>query len=273
MSTEANILIEEALDKALDGDREATERVYLAFLNGPLYVPIRYQSIPFAPTAEYPNDLISIFAVRENDTTFVPVFSSPEQIEIWCERQLEFRCYTGADLCTIIPDGWWIALNPGADANKEISFWEIEQLRFGKDSIPTLLSEYNLELVEQFSTEQIPLDQYPKLVKALSQEALNYPQIVRMHILREDAKNIDGEVVQSILVGIQVHCDEKSLLSSIEEKFSQIADRSQIGDHPVKVLLGNSSESLSLGIFKRSRPFYTRPLRLGAKDFIRNLLK
>jgi len=240
------------LAAAAAGDSAAVRRFYTALIAGPLFVPERQQERPLTDSPRYPNDFVNILGVQDRERVVVPVFSDASLIEQWCGVQLRYRSMSGTQLFQLLPDGWWLTINPGAEVEKEISPWEVDLLRGGTASIGALAEELEAERASSTVQLQVPgPDEYAGLREALAVIAPTLPELKHLFLLREVGQRT------WLLVGAEVEAG-REVAERIGATLQAEANRAQIGAEPVRVLAGGTDDrTMILGLFKRTAPFYT----------------
>ncbi len=268
MNTSASVPIEDLMDLAADGDRQAATTFLQRFLSDTIFVPNRKQGVALSDQPEYPNDLIYILGIQDGQRAVVPVFTQSELIEDWTGSKLEHLSMTGARLITLIPDEWWVCLNPGSDLQKEFSPWEVEQLKGGEANFPAIIEEqYALESQSDLSVEPLKEGEDTKLVAALTTTASEIPEIVSLYALNESRLESN---ISTILVGALVSCSDVARRTEIQIRLRDIANLAQIGDRAVRVVVADKLDGgLELGIFKVTKPFFERSTTTKSSIFSR----
>lgn len=259
LTSPPNSRIDACLLLALGGDRTAAQNFFIELLNGPLFVPERYQAAKLSDAPDYPNDFVNILGIKDKDRVIVPAFSRPEVIREWCGQDLSYKALSGAKIIELIPADWWLCMNPGQEAEKEMSPWEINLLRGGEKNIPEILQEiFSQQAAKSIGTEAVAENDCQKLRAALVAAVRELPAVWRLYILRELALDSGENKVRTILIGAELGSDDTRIMENVQEKLRSVASINSIGDDPVKVLVGsNVSHSLTLGIFKGISPFYS----------------
>jgi hypothetical protein len=243
-------LIASTMERALKG--------YALFLKGPIYIPERHQDFPFFNEPKYPNDLFSLLALQIESSVLVPVFSDSASIEEWATKPLKFRAMSGEQLVQSCPDGWVILFNPGGVVEKEITAWEISQLRLGEAAIPDIVAELNTEQLNHLvEVEPVVKDEFPSLFDSLSKLAPEEPTVEALYLAREKGLTNSGEETSSLIIGVSLQDGSNTNTEEVAARFQNAADQALIGGDPAKVLVGASGrKSLVLALFKDIPPFY-----------------
>ncbi len=249
--------LEELMSLAADGDRSAAEAFLSRFLSEIVFVANRQQSAQLSDQPDYPSEFVSILAVKDKDRAIVPVFTRGELIEDWCGSKLEFRSLTGQRLLSIMPDDWWISLNPGTDLEKEFSPWEIIQLKGGPQNFAAIIEElYADEGPAQLTIESVADGEFVNLISALNQAASELPEILKLYALKEGDKESGRS---TILIGSLLSKVSQARHDEILTILKSAAELAQIGAEPVRVVIGDSlDQNPQLGIFKLLKPFFER---------------
>lgn len=267
-NTLRNEKLEQLMELAVSGDKDAAQVFLDLFLAGPLFVPERHQPSPIAGAPKYPNDFAWLLGVQDGDRVIVPVFTDAQLIEEWAAAPLTFRTVPGKAILDAMPEEWWLWLNPGSDVEKEFSPWEIGELKLGPSSFATVLAEiFPEEIVEPLTLTQVDTNSYLELKRALIEFAEQDPRIVKLFILQEEGKDFEGELRTQLLVGVEAGVKSSNEVDQLRDAIDAHAAPTQIGGETLKILVGKDvTDGLYLSIFKDSQPFFTRkPKSLGSK--------
>jgi len=246
-----NVSLEHAFPNALLGVETAIISFFDAFLSGPLYVPERKQRAPLSNVPRYPNEFLNILGISERERTIVPVFSSAQKMNSWFGTPLAYRTLSGQELLSLIPEGWWIAINSRDDFEKEISPWEIENLKEGRDGIPAVVAEI-LEAERGGTLNLAPVkdSEYLELRTSLTEFASRTKNIEEIFIAVEEQ---DGSPLR-ILIGVQQGRNASTL-----EDVKQLVKKSLIGDLPSEIIDMSTDQLLSgalrhFSLYKNQEP-------------------
>ncbi|MEZ4753705.1 MAG: SseB family protein [Bdellovibrionota bacterium] len=212
--------IELLLEKSFDGSESAAEEFFILFLNSRLIVPSRYQKLPLSNAPEYPNDFTTALGVKELESTFIPVFIHQEQIFEWCGQELESREIDSKSLLQLVPEGWWIVLNPGSEFEKEFSPWEIEKLKLGEGSIPEILADiFEANKDSGIEIESTDSTEFLELKNKLSEIAKRNPEIKKIGCIYERGLD-DKRLLFAVSIaneGLNNHLLRQEISSTIEQ--------------------------------------------------------
>ena len=261
-----NTALEESLEDAFAGRASAIESFFSAFIDGPLYVPRRYQTQPMSDSPTYPNDFVDVLGIQDDDRVVVPVFSNPEAIESWCGNKLNFRPLSGQETASTTPEDWWLVVNPGSDVEKELSPWEVVRLKDGKTAIPELLSEAMADVaVNPMHIRPLADDEHQELLTGLTDHAKADERITAIYTLVEAADEPAEESISTLLIGIVLKSDVPGGdFSTIQDEIDARVAPHLIGGQSKKIFLGyDINKSVMLGIFKGCDPVFTRSGRTG----------
>ena len=253
--------LEVYMQKAMDGSLEDARNFFVEFLRRPLFVPERYQSPAIEQSAPYPNEFINLLGLQVAEQVFVPAFSSASQIQEWCGRPLTYKTVTGKQLLELIPPTWSISINPGMEVEKDISPWEIGELRAGESGIESVLEElFGTEIIESLQVRALQADEHKAILLALSDYAKDVMQIEEILCAIEEGLDIDGIQKSTIIIGAIISSTESAELEAIRQSLEAIADKNHIGfPEPIKVYAANNKEGVMLGAFRGIIPFYKKP--------------
>lgn len=257
--TNSNLALEKSIEAASTGDEKELVNFFAALLNGPLYVPERFQPVPLTHMPQYPNDFINLLGIQQEDRVLIPAFSNPAYIEEWCGQVLNFKEYEGRRLLESVPSEWWLCINPGQEIEKDISPWEIDKLRGGSDYIKEIISELDeSRIINTLEVVELESSEHPKLKAKVCEFAAANAQIGKIHLLKEKGKTLEGENVDTILLGVEMKVSSPKEMESLKEEIKNLAAREMIGAEEVRVIAGIQGSNVSLGVFKKFPPIYQR---------------
>lgn len=263
--------MEESLERALGGDSQAGAIFFKAFLAGPLFVPERFQSAQLTHSPKYPNEFFGLLGVQGSDQVFIPAFSRPEYIEEWCGSKLSYQEMTGAALVERVPQDWWISINPGLDVEKELSPWEIEQLKYGEEAIDQIVQE-NFSSSESKLVRIEPIDQKdaPHVFREIDSIKAD-SRVVKISVLKEVSEDLSGTTATTVLIGIELDINKRETEES-QIYFQRALGRAQIGADRVRVFSGLAGDPV-LGIFLSAKPYFERSFVQKLRSRFAKLLK
>lgn len=253
------------MSKAIDGSYEDSRLFFEEFLKGPLYVPERYQSPQIENSAPYPNDFINILGLQKEEQIFVPVFSSQELISSWCGRTLNFKTVSGQALLELIPAGWWVCVNPGCEVEKEMSPWELDELRAGQSGIEAILEElFQTNSLGTLSIRELQQDEFKDSLLALKSFAQTNPQIKKLFAAVQEAEDLDllpmqNKPANTLLIGAILDCDSIEIIEKTRQELEALAEKSLIGAEKARVFAAKEAQNVALSIFKEIPTFYQSP--------------
>lgn len=263
--------VETSLELAQEGNEERITQFYRDFLRAILAVPERLQPQKLSHQPTYPNDFVNILGIQDEQRVIIPIFTRSELIQIWCGQELLFKSYETDRFLTLIPEGWWVILNPGSEYEKEFSPWELDQLRGGIQSVPALVAEViALDPIESVEFKAVPETELTDLRTKLKEDARLIPEVQKLFLIRENGRDLEGTLITTLIIGALIDPVPANDLKPIEERLRQTATYCQIGGESIKVRVGHVIEgNLLLGIFAGTPAFYERPTR-GLKAWITN---
>lgn len=257
----ANQVLEESLQLAASGDLAAAKKLFIAFLDGPLFVPERFQSQPLSDLAEYPDPFLNVLAIQNGEQATVPVFSNKDLIAKWCGNPLRYRSLTGIELSSLIPEDWWISINPGSSIGKELSPWEVEQLKLGKEAIPALIEEnFPADQDAAFTVQAVKAEELSDLKDALINTAKNRNEILKLYLLRE-LKSSPGEKSDdaTLLLGVETKLKDEKQHAALRDELTALCKPYLIGAEDLSVILASKAlPKVSFKIFKTLGPIYSK---------------
>jgi SseB protein N-terminal domain len=249
--------IEDSIVKASEGDINALRTFFEAFLAGPIFVLNRTQKIPLKNQADYTNSLCEILAVKEKDRAIVPVFSSIEHLESWTEQKLEYRSLSGIQLIESIPNEWWVCINPGQGIEKELSPWELQSLRFGKESIEEIIAE-NINSLEPETLDlvELPQEEYQTTISTLIQHAKNNSGIKKIFLAFNNLSNSTNSSLPDLIILAVLEKNTNSDLLACKNEIESALAPTLIGRATYKIFIENITSPFISGAFQNITPIW-----------------
>lgn len=255
--------LEQLMIEAADGSKESAAAFYSSLLEEKIFVVDRFQSAPLSDPPKYPDEFFNILGIQTPKRVYVPVFSKAEHITTWASTSLTHREIKGADLLKQIPEDWWLIFNPGQEIEKELSAWELNHLRAGKESISEIINEIFHEDELEIELEALKGSDYPQLKFKLISEGKSSSNISKIILAKQPNPNHSLLTSYNILVGIYVNAEDANL----KTKLQQIADNAQIGNDPAKVFILTSKNKANYNFFENYEPVYNRESSRGSSFF------
>ncbi len=252
-----SLALEELLERATEGDKDAIRVFLKSFLAAQVWVPDRYQPKPADPQPSYPSDLFSLMGICDEERTLIPCFSSPEALKLWTSHTLQVSQVIGLELLKRTPDDWWVVLNPGSDASKEFSAWEITKLRSGAEAIDEIVHDLShAEPAVNISVGELLLDANDPVLLCAKRYATNTHSVRELYLANEVSLSAEGEEFTCTLIGLL--CSDAGALDYQSELQAEL-DKLRIGDTPVRVIASPMKDSLQFSIFEKLTPVWKRP--------------
>ncbi|NLF25138.1 MAG: SseB family protein [Deltaproteobacteria bacterium] len=242
------------------GSAAAAKLFFEALLGFPLVVPERYQEYPLSDSPIYPNDFVYVLGVQDKERVVIPAFTRPELVSEWCGVALTIREIITKDLFGLVPQDWWLVLNPGSETEKEFSPWEIAELRNGPEGIAAVIEDsFSPELAQTLDVKPVTEGQYPTLCQALKEAAAANPKISCVRLFKEEGKDIDGRETCQVLIGVEAPGQSTAQLDALKKEISAVAQPCQIGSDPFRVIISRDMQrSPGLSLFKNATPLYQK---------------
>jgi len=257
---EGNDALAAAMEQASQGSLPAAETYYRRFLAGPIFVPERYQLYPLSDSPQYPNEFVNVLGIQDKERVVIPAFSHKAYIHGWCGTELQSKCMNGSNLLSLVPKGWWLVVNPGREVEKEMSPWEIDQLRAGEEGIPAVLAELKSGAGEgAVSLRPLGADEQPQLKQALREAAAQYG-LQRLFLMREEGLDEDGARQDRLLLGAETAQTSAEDRDKLRSELQRLAAPHLIGAESIKIFVEDRGEkSMMLGLFQHAAPLYQAP--------------
>lgn len=247
------------LQSASEGERTSVIAFLEAFKSAELVVPEKLQNPRFDFLPAYPDRPLNILALQDGDTITVPVFSAPNLVQQWSNRDLSVRSMKSTDLIRLLPEDWWLALNPGADIRKDFSPWELSRLLGTQTELEEIATELELEFgVEPLSVRKLTSVEYLEVRAKLKEIFSGETDIKEILIGLEQGQTVEGSSVETLLVGIKVKDLPSAKIEAIRTNVRDQIALYLIGALQLRVLMGVGFSDLELGIFADFPPEVSR---------------
>ncbi|NDC38003.1 MAG: hypothetical protein EBZ48_08115 [Proteobacteria bacterium] len=262
--------LEQLLTSALDGGRDAVESFYSRLLGSGVFVPRRFQAMPLSDSPAYPNDLLDILGVQDKQRVVIPIFTRAELVQEWSGTSLAVRELAFPDLLGLVPEEWWVVLNPGCEVEKEFSPWELQQLKHGREALPMLVEESVFDESERgLNFSEAPME-FAELRERLVQFATSTPRIEALYLLQRDRG--EEQALPSLVVGVRASPMPDAEREQLRHEVVATAEQALIGAATVQVILGGALGSSMLDeVFRGFTPFFKR--QLGSVGIITKVLR
>ena len=213
------------LEAAAAGNRKAAERFYRYLWTLEVYIPVKM-------TSKRDHDPREDFVVVEHEgKQIIPIFSSEENFKQWSEGTCNFVKKEFKSFLWLIPCEAWLHFDNGQEYGKEMSPWELEQLKDGG------VSAVNDILNEVLGTDESQVVIYPLAEdeKWLRQELIyileSYPAIQEAFLIKIKLEQGVGEEVNSknsnekpqIVLGIKHDSLSEEKLQRLNEDIEQFS--------------------------------------------------
>jgi hypothetical protein len=250
---------------AESGDEDVFRSFFQALTSAQLIVPERNQDHPSKNQPRYPDPFLNILGVQQDERVLVPCFSSESALREWSGHSIRTRSLSINDLINLLPEGWWLVLNPGGEGEKELSPWEIDTIKGGEQNIDSLVQELMLEApVRDLTWTEIDIQKYSGLKNVVVEIAQTLPEVRALYGAVENGTMLNDSAHSALVLGVLVLSVPPKRREEIHDTFSRIVSQTQIGDTEVKIRVGDSIQgNLLLGIFEGMKPFYEMSLKTG----------
>jgi len=265
--------LEELMEQVIEGDSSSLSPFYHKLLSSSLFAPERFQSQPLSDAPKYPNEYFNLLAIRAKERTVVPVFSQSELIHEWSGNHLAFRSVRLKEVIDLIPNDWWVCVNPGLEVEKEFSPWELQKLKDGAEGIAEIVEELSLDFEPQSLEVSIPQpSEFPELTKKLVELGEREETVLAVHLLCEEM--LDKERLKRILIGVRISSSDQKEEDRIFKIFRDECSHVQIGSNPIRIFIFSPSKSApAQGIFQQSSLVFERAGGRGFLSKASSLLK
>ncbi len=233
---------------ASDGGGSEIREFLKVFLESTLLVPEKHQPQPLRITAQYPDRPFNFLAIEDSGQTRIPVFSSDELVSNWSTLPLKIRSVQAKVLLDLMPEDWWITLNPADQNSKDFSPWEIDRLRGGEidEIISEILSEHGIQALQVRSFDSNEITGLTDKLQELFASDKNTKEIF---LAVETGENIEGTLTETLLAGFRFSELDPDELNPLREKLKADLSPLLIGSMNLKILIGVGFSDLELGIF------------------------
>lgn len=259
--TPAQAMLAAALDAAAGGGLEEIRRFFNLLRSAMLFVPARSQAHQPDNSAAYPDEFLNVLALEDDGRVYVPCFIDAAAIHEWYPEPLTIREIEFSALSSLLPEDWWLVLNPASEACKELSPWELQRLRGDDAALLELLEELRQpEMRAAVTVEEVSADQAQTLRESLTKWATAQAEVAEVYLARENSVSLEPlttqeDQISTLLIGIAISRASSEQLDRVRSAASAVAAAATIGDETPRVLCG-AINSVALGVFKGIQPIY-----------------
>ena len=156
------------LEDAADEKPGAAEAFYELLLNSEVFIPTHSTKEKIFEVGSSHADQLGFMTINYEGQECLPIFSQESFIYEWAGKEVSFTKKSFSSLLWLVGD-MWLYLDSNQLAGKEITAWEIELLKKGKDTIPELVAassenpllelevETNSDLFAELKRQVIPV--------------------------------------------------------------------------------------------------------------------
>lgn len=238
------------LKLACEGERADVVNFLRQFQNAKIAVPERNQSPAFRDLPPYPSRPLEILAVRDDQHVTVPVFTHESLIEPWAGRILSFRHFKVGDLVSLLPEDWWLTLNPGDEIRKDFTPWELQRLLGTDEDLLEIATELESDYgVQPLDVRRLQEQEFTELRAALADFFKVQPEITALFLALERGVTVENSPIETLLVGVRIRDLAPPQAETIRTKVKDLLGPYLIGSIGLRVLLGVGFSDLELGVF------------------------
>ena len=213
------------LEAAAVGNRKAAEKFYHYLWTLEVYIPVKMTSRrEHAPGEDF-------VMVEHEGNQIIPIFSSEENFKQWSEGVCNFVKKEFKSFLWLVPKETWLHFDSGLEYGKEMSPWELEQLKDGGvNAFEDILNEvlgvdesqvaiYPLEDDEKWLRQELIyiLESYPAIQEAF----LIKIKLERGEDVGTDSKNSNQK--PQIVLGIRHDSLSEEKLQQLNEDIEQFS--------------------------------------------------
>lgn len=245
------------LHQAAEGSPSEITNFYEELLRATLFVPERYQAHPLSDAPRYPNEFVNILGVQDKSRVVVPCFCAPEQVQDWCGQPLSTKALSLDQVLALIPEGWWLVLNPGAEVCKEFTPWELQLLRGGVVELPALVAEFRDGDRQPLSLTPVDLSEHQALVTAARLHGESTPEIRSLFLCRDVAVEGNEKIVQLMIAGVTRGIALEAQ-QEIRERLHRALTPLSVGTCPLKTIICDDEDALLAPFLRHMEPIFSR---------------
>lgn len=248
-----------ALSNAADGRPGAAATFFSALLRSTVYLPKH----PQGPAKHVRNATIigktslsklGYLTVTTDDFEVLPIFSELDFVGQWAGEELEAEAKELKSLLWVLGPHVMIHLNPGQEVGKELTPWEIEQLRLGEDAIPDLVAALDEDEGEDEILVYSSDPSFDSLKFKLRPILEIYDELREAFLVTvKESESSDAQPV----VGLRYAGADPTKRQYIRRELEEAA-REYLPSHLSLIVIDDldSPQSIHLGFFSDATPFY-----------------
>lgn len=251
------------LEAAADNLEGAQVTFFSALLESSVYVPLQAglqapRNLAKIGAGEDHIAKLGFATVEYQGSVTLPIFTQEEFVSDWAEAETAVVEQQFQSLLWLLGEETWLYLNPAQEVGKEITPWEVEQLKKGASAVPELVAALNEELEEPDLIVTPADDAFPELKNKLLPILQIYPELAEAFLVtlqesaESDLKPALGIKYQGITEAKRVY-----LRSELEN-----ASKNYLAGHQQLFLVDDldNAQSPNWKLFSESTPFYISQL-------------
>ncbi len=232
----------ELLQQAADGQTGAVEVFFLKLLEGKVFVPL-------SPGGGYA-------MVEYQGTSTLPIFTEERFVAEWAEAETQTSEEDFKRILHRLPEDAWLYLNPAQEIGKELTPWEVEQLKRGPEAIPDLAAALREDVEEEFIVES-GAELFPELQTKLLPILQIYPELEEAFLISlKEGETADAKPALGVKYGKINEAKRVYLRAEIEN-----ASAEHLPGHQQLFFIDDLGDENSPNwrLFAESKPFYFLP--------------
>jgi hypothetical protein len=273
--------LENLLAQACSGEKSAVRAFYECLFSADIIVPLKYNpNSPHGQSADSeielkgPNadpdqetKLGNILTVEFEGQRLLPIFTDKSHLDVWAEREIPHQVQKFSSLIWLLGSDINVHLNPGQDFGKELSSWEIQKFKEGKEAISELVEEFISD--QNFDFDFIPeTEKILDIKKKITTVVESYPEIEEAFIFELKQEG----TVAAVFFGLnQKNLASEKINSIREEAEVFISESAGTFGELIFVADVNDREGFHYSLFQNALPFYIKQETLNKNSFVEKL--
>ena len=268
------------LREAADGRSGAAEKFFEALLASEDFVPVQGDKLPLpAGVSDIGTGVAHLkdygfVLLHYQGAEVLPIFTEEEFVHEWsAEGPVGVERREFKTLLWLLGDEMWMYLNPSQEIGKELTPWEVKQLRDGVEAVPDLAAALREDSQDELTVNSSS-DLYPEFKKKILPVLEIYPELQEAFLveIKESEDDAEGRPALGIKYSGITEAKKIYLRGEIEETSGDFLPRNK------QLMLVDDLANPNCGdwrLFAEATPFYisSRPAPQPKKSRVSRMFK
>jgi len=188
--------LQELLAEAWEKKPGAARSFFEVLLESELFIPLSPASIPKSPSGDKNLDVESFsrfLTVEFEGHRTLPVFSEEQFVFNWAGEEIPTEKKSFKVIARLLSPETWLHIDANQQFGRELSPWEIEQLKLGPEAIAAVLQEGQESGEEELQVDSKP-EGFEKFKERISIAAEAYSWVNELKVLIDEQASVKEEI-------------------------------------------------------------------------------